>query len=175
MVDHIGWKWWRKKRPDLEQVALELIDVWHFGLSDCIQRLGIDGATQFLSTVYKDALSQPKIDMDQSILVRVTEEFAASTLSTRTFQALDFFRLTAACKLDMDRIYETYVAKNVLNFFRQDHGYNDGTYTKIWDGREDNEHLIELLGEIDQGTADFADQLYKQLDQRYRKSVKAAL
>src|SRR5690606_11573135 len=33
LMDHHGWKWWKKQTPDTEQVALELIDIWHFGLS----------------------------------------------------------------------------------------------------------------------------------------------
>ena len=39
--------------------------------------------------------------------------------------------------------------KNVLNFFRQDNGYKDGSYIKLWDGKEDNQHLVELTTELD--------------------------
>ena len=37
LLDHYGWKWWKKQSPDTEQVALELIDIWHFGLSILLQ------------------------------------------------------------------------------------------------------------------------------------------
>src|SRR5690606_27137826 len=37
LMDHYGWKWWKKQTPDTEQVALELIDIWHFGLSILLQ------------------------------------------------------------------------------------------------------------------------------------------
>ena len=37
LLDHYGWKWWKKQTPDTEQVALELIDIWHFGLSILLQ------------------------------------------------------------------------------------------------------------------------------------------
>ena len=33
LMDHHGWKWWKKQDPDIEQVELEIIDIWHFGLS----------------------------------------------------------------------------------------------------------------------------------------------
>ena len=33
LMDHHGWKWWKKQDPDIEQVKLEIIDIWHFGLS----------------------------------------------------------------------------------------------------------------------------------------------
>lgn len=36
-IDHIGFKWWKKKAPDMPQAVLEAIDVLHFGLSDIIR------------------------------------------------------------------------------------------------------------------------------------------
>ena len=38
LLDHYGWKWWKHQTPDLEQVQLELVDIWHFGLSDLLAR-----------------------------------------------------------------------------------------------------------------------------------------
>lgn len=41
------------------------------------------------------------------------------------------------------------MGKNVLNRFRQANGYRtaikEGTYRKLWGGREDNEHLFPAL------------------------------
>jgi hypothetical protein len=69
--------------------------------------------------------------------------------------------------MDFDQLYRIYVGKNVLNFFRQDHGYKDGSYIKVWDGREDNEHLAELLTTLDSNSAGFRDQVYAGLKDRY--------
>ena len=55
----------------------------------------------------------------------------------------------------------------MLNFFRQDHGYQDGTYVKQWQGREDNEHLSELLESLDDAAPDFPEQVYQALESRY--------
>ena len=76
-----------------------------------------------------------------------------------------------ASGLDFDSLYSSYVGKNVLNFFRQDHGYQEGSYVKTWAGREDNEHLVELLQGLDQGAADYADAVYAALSVRYRELV----
>ncbi len=73
----------------------------------------------------------------------------------------------SAAELDFDALYRRYVGKNVLNFFRQDHGYKDGSYIKIWDGEEDNVHLMAVLKELDASAGDFADQVYQALQQRY--------
>ena len=63
-----------------------------------------------------------------------------------------------------------HVGKNVLNFFRQDHGYKAGTYQKLWGGREDNEHLVEIMQSLDSGSASFQHQLYASLKDRYNSS-----
>ena len=33
LVEHQGYKWWKKQVADLPQVQLEAVDIWHFGLS----------------------------------------------------------------------------------------------------------------------------------------------
>ena len=33
LMDHYGYKWWKQQQPDMEQVRLEIIDIWHFGMS----------------------------------------------------------------------------------------------------------------------------------------------
>ena len=70
-----------------------------------------------------------------------TEALAKHALETKGFSVPLFASLMEACDLSADALYRHYVGKNVLNFFRQDHGYQDGTYVKQWQGREDNEHL----------------------------------
>jgi hypothetical protein len=59
------------------------------------------------------------------------------------------------------------VGKNVLNFFRQDHGYKEGTYIKVWGGREDNEHLVEICARLDIVSSTFQQDVYQGLKQRY--------
>ena len=73
--------------------------------------------------------------------------------------------------MSFESLYRSYVGKNVLNFFRQDNGYKDGSYRKLWQGREDNEHLVELVATLDSDAADYADDLYQALEQRYQQSA----
>jgi len=46
---------------------------------------------------------------------------------------------------DFERLSTGYIAKNLLNQFRQTHGYAEGVYRKNWQGREDNHVLFEWL------------------------------
>ena len=79
----------------------------------------------------------------------------------------DFANLMALLDMDFDSLYRGYVGKNVLNFFRQDHGYKEGSYVKVWNGREDNEHLVEVVNDLDSERADFRDEVYRGLASRY--------
>ena len=84
----------------------------------------------------------------------------------RTNLAL-FESILLDCGMNWLELYRQYVGKNVLNVFRQDHGYKAGTYIKIWNGREDNEHLVEILDMADLDAGDVCDSLYQSLKARY--------
>src|SRR5690606_35215295 len=78
-----------------------------------------------------------------------------------------FAGLLHDCEMDWKDLYCQYVGKNGLNFLRQDNGYKDGSSRKIWGGREDNEHLVEIMAALNSEAADFQHQLYASLKERY--------
>ena len=169
LMDHVGYKWWKKQAADMEQVRLEVVDIWHFGMSALflpdtdLEALAGEIAHDFTegATVGSDEQSA-----SQSIHA-ATEALAQHALETKGFSVPLFHALMQACDLSADALYRHYVGKNVLNFFRQDHGYQDGTYIKEWQGREDNEHLSELLESLDATAAGFPEAVYEGLASRY--------
>lgn len=166
LLDHYGWKWWKKQSPDIEQVRLELIDIWHFGLSILLMETADkDALAASLAEQIRALLDKPVGDFKQDL-----EAFASNVLSDKSFDLAGFVVLLKGVELDLDGLYRSYVGKNVLNFFRQDNGYKDGSYVKVWAGREDNEHLVELVASLDAAELGFADNLYKALDARYQQS-----
>ncbi len=168
LIDHYGFKWWKKQEPDMEQVRLEVIDIWHFGLSALfVEDKSIEQIAEEIAAEL--AAHQPSgLDVREA-----TEALALHCLQHKGFSPSLFRDLMIASELDFDALYRAYVGKNVLNFFRQDHGYKEGTYVKNWDGREDNEHLVELQSELDASAPGFADDVYAALEQRYRQCVSA--
>ena len=78
-----------------------------------------------------------------------------------------FEALLHDCEMEWNDLFKHYVGKNVLNVFRQDHGYKAGTYIKIWEGREDNEHLVDVLEIVDLESANVRDELYNTLKAKY--------
>ena len=166
LIEHYGYKWWKKQDADLAQVRLEVIDIWHFGLS------ALFGQGKDVRQIATEVAGELAGHEPRGLAVReATEELALYALQTRGFSPSRFWDLMLAAGLDFDDLYTAYVGKNVLNFFRQDHGYKAGTYIKTWAGREDNEHLVELVAPLDKGAGDFADQVYRALEGRYRDLV----
>ena len=161
MLDHYGWKWWKKQTPDTEQVILELVDIFHFGLS-----LRIDGETS-----YQELAEQLTAELEKPTQAddfkQTLELLAASAVASKTFDAAAFAGCMAQIGMDIDDLYRGYVGKNTLNFFRQDHGYKDGSYIKVWNGQEDNEHLVEVVKSLDINQENFAELVYKGLEARY--------
>ncbi|MEC7125486.1 MAG: dUTP diphosphatase, partial [Pseudomonadota bacterium] len=74
------------------------------------------------------------------------------------------------CQLSWTELFRQYVGKNVLNVFRQDNGYKDGTYRKLWGGREDNEVLVDIIHLLDANQPDFKHAIYSSLQVEYKKS-----
>lgn len=162
LMDHYGWKWWKKQTPDWAQVHLELIDIWHFGLSDLLQQRAND---QVLVDDIAALFAQATPDLAE--FREELEVFVAKVTASKRFDGIGFIRVMRAADLSFDALYAGYIGKNVLNFFRQDHGYQDGSYQKVWQGREDNEHLAELAQTLDITRADYQTALYELLQQRY--------
>ena len=162
MLDHFGWKWWKQQTPDIDQVKLELVDIWHFALSELMRERVIDPAVaEQLATVSVDKATDPER------FRLAIETLAAACLSTRSIDLSAFCAAMAALPMDYAELYALYIGKNMLNRFRQNNGYKSGEYRKLWQGREDNEHLIELLDELSDVPEQLPERLYAGLEARY--------
>lgn len=174
-IEHHGWKWWKHQEHDLQQLQMELIDIWHFMLSELI--LTCDGDLEQASNTLLENLesegSSTKIEFDsQHYLLDELDlvsklELLIGTSVARRIELGVFGAIMTDCDMTWDDLFRQYVGKNVLNFFRQDNGYKQGTYKKFWDGKEDNEHLVEVLEVLDAKADNFQENLYSALDQRY--------
>jgi len=162
LMDHVGYKWWKKQEPDMEQVRLEVVDIWHFGLSALFN---VD--TEIPTLAQRIEVDLYHAEPDTQDIRLATEALAQHCLQHREFSVGLFAQLMLACGLDFEDLYRHYVGKNVLNFFRQDHGYKDGSYVKVWQDREDNEHLSEMLTTLDCSSVTFPEDVYAGLAERY--------
>lgn len=167
MLDHFGWKWWKKQEPDSDQVKLELVDIWHFALSELLRA---DALTDDIALSLADVDAG---DTDPEQFRQSIEVLAESALRSRSFELAPFINAMRALPMSYEELFELYIGKNVLNRFRQDHGYKTGHYKKLWQGREDNEHLIEVLQTLVCTPQDLPDRLYGELEDRYADASRA--
>ena len=152
LLEHLGYKWWKANEIDLNQAVMELVDLWHFGMSHMI--MNSDDETTF------DELADNIGSQDYFLLQNQRVEHldinhikqciksmihCVSDLDYSFFDIESFMSAWFNFGLDYDDLYKKYVGKNALNEFRQNNGYKSGTYIKIWDGREDNEFLTDIL------------------------------
>ncbi len=160
LLDHYGWKWWKHQDSDSDQVKLEIVDIWHFGLSMLI----VDEANL-------DKVSQDMIEMQETMPAkefRETVEALALAALEGSFDIAAFMNVLIATPMTLNELYGIYKGKHVLNRFRQANGYKEGHYRKIWQGREDNVHLAMLVKDLNAFAESFQLDLQRALEQRYK-------
>jgi len=171
MLDHYGWKWWKHQEPDIEQVKLELIDIIHFMLSEALQRGYFDSSS--VKHFIEMGINQyNNIDDNQELFRNYIERLIRYSFDD---QFADMWIIIGymilMLKMDFNEVYKMYIGKNVLNNFRQEHGYKNGTYVKEWNGREDNEHLTEIMNKLDSDSETFIEDLWTDLENSYKEAT----
>jgi len=172
-LEHHGWKWWKKQIPNMAQVQLEQVDVWHFALSHILEAYNCDSATAAneITKQLNEGITSVRFDekiyhfSEMDLLEKL--DLMAGLAAAKRFDIGLFASVLESCGMSGDELYRQYVGKNVLNFYRADNGYKAGTYTKIWNGREDNEHLVEIMNDLDSESTTFSDDVYACLQARY--------
>jgi dimeric dUTPase (all-alpha-NTP-PPase superfamily) len=178
MIDSFSWKHWKNidKDPDWDNLQIEVIDVWHFILSLAIEdySLNLKGQIEDLAIDISQLESFSKIDLTHDIygkqdkVINSVEDLMRQSLSKDKLDLdllfANFFDLVLMSGLDLNTLYRLYVGKNILNQFRQDNGYKDGSYVKIWAGEEDN---IVMKRVWEENSDIKPDVLYKELAKIY--------
>jgi len=175
LIDSTPWKHWKNinSKPDMDNVHIELVDIWHFLMSYILQETNIPKAVSLVNT---HCIYEPLEELDVLILIEEVEKlsylcFAVQTGNMPLFSAMErlidqFFRSCKVSGLSFTWLQKLYIGKNCLNKFRQEHGYKEGTYIKKWNGKEDNVIMMAFLNDFESIT--FAE-LYEKLEDTYFK------
>ncbi len=177
LVESYPWKHWKSidADPDYANIKIEAVDIWHFVMSEALRQYNVNrmGGISKLSKAimstdaYFDFVAGKKPDTDshydEIIEVEKLVELLFGGASVEEWTA-QFYRVALISGLDLDELYKLYIGKNILNRFRQDHGYKEGTYNKIWNGEEDNVVMQRILSEKDDISP---DKLYERLEKNY--------
>lgn len=154
MIDSFGWKHWKSiaQEADYENLQIEIVDVWHFVMSLVLEFTYNSGAesVEELAVRIAQTPEYQKLTTDISLMfanddilmtkIENVMRLSLIPVSPEMIGALieEFFDLAYLGALNLTQLYRLYVGKNILNQFRQDHGYKEGSYIKIWNGLEDN-------------------------------------
>lgn len=190
-VMSFDWKHWKKDPEDIENAKVELVDILHFATSQLIRDKVLS-----LQEDNKDA----SINYDD-IFVEIAEEYATSfknviefkeyecfdiyyyadkfvkfAAGESSFSAKAMFNFVSLCvKLELmpEDLYKGYMIKNILNQFRQNNGYKDGSYKKVWTQddmeAEDNVFAVKCAEQLLLNNESIKENLYLELEKIYKK------
>ena len=179
LIDSTDWKWWKHQEIDYENIKVETIDIWHFVLSNIMEywmnETNHHHEVDMYTTIANDfncimRYSESNEDID---LLYYTDLMLSSDLD-EWFEdnIIAFYGIMNNIGMDTDDLYKGYITKNVLNKFRQDHGYKDGTYKKQWIYQqqevEDNVVAFSIAKDLE-ANEDFLKNLKKALENIYSR------
>ena len=138
LIDHLGWKWWKAKPPyDKLKLKLEVVDIWHFFLSDAMAcDFDVDIMTEdIISFMPQSQVTSNSLKVAKIILRGAPESWPLLQLTYNFFPTFK-------------SLYVQYIGKNTLNEFRYANGYKQGDYFKRWGAVEDNDVMQQKLATI---------------------------
>ena len=168
-IDSFNWKHWKNidDEPDWDNIKVELVDIWHFVMSESIRINDQSYANKHLDM-------KAKGDFDSDVLISLLEKMLKLSVVSSIDKEINnireitdtFFIIISHLDIDVENLYKRYVVKNQLNTFRQQNGYKDGSYMKIWGGVEDNVVAFDIMNMNPKITP---TELYDKLDSIYSK------
>lgn len=201
MAESFYWYWWKdvNKEPDVENIKVEVIDIFHFLLSDYIQTFkNIEDIASYFnsrlhhlakfqdeykSLVKERALSKAK---EKEIILTVIDEFVSQAANKKSgpVSAILFYKLMAYSEITLEELFKKYFGKCTLNKFRQDKNYKKAKYNmsnykedgylKEWkENTEDNVFMLSIIEKlnIDTDINIFMEKLYKELNSIYEEAI----
>lgn len=177
LIESTPWKHWKniKDGSDMENIHIELVDVWHFLMSYILQETNIPKAVSLVNThcIY-EATNINEVEVNNMINESEKLSYIALAIQTGNMPAFSgverfieqFFRTCKISGLSFTWLQKIYIGKNCLNKFRQDNGYKEGTYIKVWNGDEDNVAMMKIIEAKEDITF---SEVYEELNSIYKK------
>lgn len=179
LIESYPWKHWKNidAEPDYANIKIEAVDIWHFIMSQGLEDYKIK-ALGTIEDLAHDINNLPNCTAFDGEITPTTKNHYEQIETVEALMRVifcnestqkmmeSFIDVAIQSGLNLDALYQLYVGKNILNQFRQDHGYKNGTYIKIWNGEEDNVVMQRILGENDEISP---EELYQKLELAYPK------
>jgi len=180
LVESYPWKHWKNidATPDYANIKIEIVDIWHFIMSEAIRLYRVENIGSIIdisTTIIKMQEFDEFLTAKQGEQLDVYDEIALVEEMIKTLFCendinsllISFLTMSSKLGLKLPELYELYIGKNILNKFRQNHGYKEGSYIKEWHGKEDNIVMQEILASKSDITP---EALYIALELKYPKA-----
>lgn len=177
LVESLSWKWWKSTEVDIKNAIVETVDIWHFVMSGQIAIYGIESIDMLAELLYEKVFDNlddvPVFDADNLIIA--TEKLVACSADNK----LELYSVSQVLRyagFNLDILFREYMIKNILNGFRQEHGYNNGSYIKqwVWFGSTAEDNLVvNSLAEYIELDENFSTNLRKAMEHEYKRTVDA--
>lgn len=175
LIESYPWKHWKNidALADYENIKIEAVDIWHFIMSEALVQKNdtIETLAKNIENIpnFQDFIKESKVSReDYYAQITKVEDLIKALFCDESLETLieKFITVAMQSNLNLDSLYTLYIGKNMLNKFRQDHGYKEGSYIKIWNGEEDNVKMQSILENDNNITPEL---LYKALEKAYPK------
>lgn len=175
LIESTPWKHWKNinSDSDMDNIHIELVDIWHFLMSYILQETNVPKAVSLVDNL---CIYDANKEINVKEMIKESEELSYISLAIQTGNLSPFGDIKrfinqffVCCKvsgLSFDWLQKVYIGKNCLNKFRQDHGYKEGNYIKIWNGDEDNVVMVSILEKMEDVSF---NELYSKLEESYSK------
>lgn len=181
-LDSLPYSWWSGAKPDRANCITELVDAWHFIMSQVIvERCGnLDAATAEVVAGYNDSNDGEGVQDDR--IIKSIARGAIAALYGDGLYIEKFFNLCTAYGVSLELLYARYIGKSTLNKFRVENGYKVKEYAKLWDFGgdraegtkldEDNYYLSRWIDAcVEKGQEPNAEEVHAWLTEQYSQVV----
>ncbi len=158
LIESYPWKHWKNidANPDYENIKIEIVDIWHFVMSEALRLYKVENrgnitdianAITTMESFNEFLKAETSEQLNTYEEIELVEEMIKVLFCNKDINRLvsSFLTMSSKLNLKLPELYELYIGKNILNKFRQDHGYKNGSYIKIWNNKEDNVVMQEIL------------------------------
>lgn len=175
-IESFNWKHWKDINwsNDEENIKIEIVDIWHFIMSYLIEQEKddskiIDNVLNAFNFVEENIKKWWILVHNNELRMKTFEELMKSSLSDIQDDIYlivkNFFEVMFHNWMNLNELYKIYIVKNTLNRFRQENGYKEWTYIKMWNWVEDNSVAMILMNEWMKNS----EELFKELTVEYQK------
>lgn len=121
LLDNLGYKWWKKQEPDMENVKVEAIDLLHFVISEHIQKKGLEKSIQLFKYYFENEYLDSLKEYENLTIEELIGLLVSSDIGNRFLYLKMIFH-----KLNMSNedVYIAYIERDMYflenyNFFKQ--------------------------------------------------------